>query len=327
MLRSLPIRHLVLFSLLLSLGLAPPALAQQPARTVSDTAPLTPDGEVTVNNHEGSITITPWDRDDVQYEAQIMPTDEDPDAENTVIRVDQSDDLLRLATDHEEGDDESVVFGFDENGFRWGGVDIPAVHYTLKVPRTAALTIDDHESSIEVTGLTGRLRIDTHEGRVSVADHGHDVDIDSHDGPISVTNQQGDLTIDSHESRMDLRRVDGRLAVDMHDGTVIAEELAGGLRVDTHDGTVRASFAALSDAVWVDTHDGDVTLSVPAATGFDLRTDFSDDADVISDFDLRAIRILEDGDDDEVNYRGNVNGGGPEVYLESHDGDFSIRSH
>jgi len=315
----------VLACVLLPLMLTPAALAQAPARTVSDTAPLDADGEVTVDNHEGSITVTAWDRDRVRYEAEIMPTDEDPDAEKVSIRTRTSDDRVQLATAHEEGDDESVVFGFDEDGFRWGGIDMPAVHYTITMPRTAALGIDDHESVIDVTGLAGRLRIDSHEGPITVAEQRGEITIDSHESPISITDQEGDVRIDTHEGRMELRRVTGRLSVDTHESELTAEEMTGGLRFESHDGSARVSFATLSDDVFADTHDGDVALTLPADTGFDLDTDFDDDTDLISDFDLQPIRI-SDEDDDEVNYRGGVNGGGPMVRLESDDGDFTLRS-
>ncbi len=325
MLLSRSLACTLLAFVLLSFVLAPPALAQAPARTVSDTVPLNTEGEMTVSNHEGSITVTTWDRDRVQYEAEIMPTDEDPDAEKVSIRTRTSDDRLRLATDHEEGDDESVVFGFDEDGFQWGGIDMPVVHYTITMPEPAALTIDDHESTIDVTGLAGTLRIDTHEGPISVAEQQADVIIDSHESPISITDQAGDVRIETHEGRMELRRVTGRLTVDTHDGELTAEELNGGVRFESHDGSARVSFTSLSHAVFANTHDGDVTLTLPAETGFDLDTEFDDDAELISDFDLQRIRI-SDEDDDEVNYQGGVNGGGSMIRLESHDGDFTLRS-
>lgn len=325
MLRSASTLPVLLAVTFLSLGLPLPTSAQAPARTVSDTVPLAADGEVTVDNHEGSITVTTWDRDRVRYDAEIMPTDEDPDAEKITIRTRTSDDRLRLATDHDEGDDESTVFGFDEDGFRWGGIDIPAVHYTIRMPRSAALSLDDHESTIDVTGLAGELRIDTHEGSITVAEQGGAVTIDSHEGPISIRDQTGDVTLDTHEGRMELRNVEGRLSVDTHDGDLTVDELEGGLRFDAHDGSVSASFVALTNHVRVDTHDGNATLTLPASAGFDLNTDFDEDVDLSSDFDLGAIRI-GDEEDEEFNYRGELNGGGPEIYLESHDGDFALRA-
>ena len=292
---------------ILTLSLAPAALAQNSARTVSDTVPLAANGEVTVDNHEGSIRVTTWDRDQVKYEAEIMPTEEDPNAEKVTIRTRTSNDRLRLATEHEEADDESGIFGFSEDEFQWGGTNIPVVRYTIKMPRTSALRIDDHESTIDVNGLAGRLQIDTHEGTISVAEQRGEITIDSHESPISITDQEGDVTIDTH------------------DGEITIEELDGGFRLESHDGSASVSFATFSDDVFAETHDGDVTLTLPAGAGFDLDTDFDDDAHLRSDFDLQSIRI-EDEDDDEVNYRGDVNGGGPEIRFKSHAGDFSLRS-
>ncbi len=310
---------------LFGLALAPIAHAQSPARTVGDTIPLATEGEVTVDNHEGSITITTWDRDQVRFEAEIMSTDEDPGAEKVTIRTRTTADHLRLATSHDDGDDESVVFGFDEDGFRWGGINIPAVHYTITMPRTATLTIDDHESRIDVTGHAGPLRIDSHEGPISIAEQRGGVTIDAHESSILISNQSGDVTLETHEGRMELRQITGRLSVDTHDGELIGEGLNGGVRFESHDGNASMAFATLPDDVLVDTHDGNLTLTVPPDAGFDLTTDFDDDADLRSDFDLRRIR-LEDEDDDEVNYRGDVNGGGPEIRLESSDGDFTLHS-
>ena len=313
----------VLVALVLSAGLAPSLLAQEPARTVRDTVPLSPDDTLSVDNHEGRITVTTWARDRVRYEARILPTDEDPEAEKVTIRTERDGDRLRLATVHEEGDDESVVFGITEDGFQWGGVDIPDVHYTITMPRSAGLVVSDHASTIDVADHTGTLRIDSHEGPITVEKHRGALTIDSHESPVSVTDQTGDVTIDTHEGAMALRRVEGRLAVDTHDGDLDVADLNGGLWLKSHDGSASASFSAVPDDVIADTHDGDVTLTLPADAGFSLNTDFDDDADLTSSFDLAPIREAED---DVVNFRGDVHGGGPTLRLTSHDGTFALRS-
>lgn len=288
--------------------LIPTSAAQSPARTVDGTVSLDAEGEVEIDNHEGTISVTTWNRDAVRYEAEIMPTDEDPEAEHVAIRVREGGGSLRLATEHDEADDESSIFGFGENGWQWGGTNIPDVHYSITMSAAADLVVDDHESRIDVSGVRGEVQLDTHEGRISIED------------------QRGDVTIDSHESRMELGRVAGDVEVDTHEGELTIDELDGALRVDTHDGEVDVTFVSLRDDVWIETHDGDATLSLPAGAGFDITTDFNDDVDLRSDFDLDSVRIVDDDDDEEINYRGDVNGGGPEIYLESHDGDFVLRS-
>jgi DUF4097 and DUF4098 domain-containing protein YvlB len=288
-----------LIGLFLLVGTLPATLAHAQAQRISDTVSLDPDGSVSVDNHEGSITVTTWDRDAVQYEVEIDAPEGSDQLRNTEIDVDHSSRSLRLATTQRKGN--------GGNWFSWGdGNDIPDVHYTIRMPRTARLTIDDHESEIEVTGLQAELRIDTHEG------------------PITVTDQEGEVIIDSHESRTDLRNITGRLTIDTHDSDIVVENLRGAFELDTHDGSADVAFAELTDDVEIDTHDARITLTFPGDAGFDLRTDFSDDADLDSEFDIASLRISDD-DDDEVNYRGAVNGGGPRIELESHDGRFALR--
>lgn len=290
----------LLLSLFLLVGMLPPTTTYAQAQRISDTVSLDADGSVSIDNHEGSITVTTWGRDAVQYEVEIDAPEGSDQLRNTTIDVDHTSRSLHLATEQRDQGDDSRWFSWNNGG------DIPNVHYTLRMPRTARLTIDDHESEIDVTGLQAELRIDTHEG------------------PITVTDQTGEVTIDSHESRTDLRNITGRLTIDTHDGDVVVENLRGAFELDTHDGSADVTFAELTDDVEVDTHDARITLSFPGDAGFDLRTDFSDDADLDADFDIASLRISDD-DDDEVNYRGAVNGGGPRIELESHDGRFTLR--
>ena len=290
-----------LIGLSLLVGTLPAASAHAQAQRISDTVALDPDGSVSIDNHEGSITVTTWDRDAVQYEAEIDAPEGSDQLRNTTIDVNHTSRSLRLATEQRDPDENGSWFSWND------GNDIPDVHYTIRMPRTARLTIDDHESEIEVTGLQAALRIDTHEG------------------PITVTDQTGEVTIDSHESRTDLRNVTGRLTIDTHDSDIVVESLRGAFELDMHDGSADVAFAELTDDVEIDTHEARITLTIPGEAGFDLRTDFGDDADLDSDFDIARLRIADADDDDEVNYRGAVNGGGPRVELESHDGRFTLR--
>ena len=258
--RTLP--FLLSATLLLLVGAGRPTAAQD--RTTDGTVALDAEGTVVVDNHEGRITIETWDRAEVQYEAVVRPEDDAEHPEATVVRVDRDDDRFAIRTEYDE-DKESGGGSF------WSdSQNIMPVEYTLTVPRTARIEVDDHESDIEVTGAAGRVRLDTHDGRITLTDQAGEADIESHDGPIRVENQSGALSID--------------------------------------------------------THDSDFTLTVPAGAGFDLRTDFDDeDADLRADFDLAPYRVSDD-DDDEVNYAGSVNGGGPRISLSAHDGDFEIRT-
>jgi hypothetical protein len=296
--------------------------AHAQARTTSGTAALDAQGTVVVKNHEGRITVETWDRGEVRYEAVVRPEDGADHPEATRVRVQEEHRRFEVRTEYDDsraGDDDSGWFGSDS------GQNIMPVEYRLTVPRGAAVEIEDHESTIEVRGIEGALALNTHEGSVTVADQEGATTLTSHDGPITVENQTGPLTIDTHDSRIRLRSVAGRTEVNAHDGRIEAEGLRGALAVSTHEGEGRFAFADLVDDVEVDTHDGDFAFTLPAEAGFDLRTDFADDADLRGDFDLASVRVMDD-DEDETNYTGAVNGGGPRLSLTAHDGSFEIRA-
>jgi hypothetical protein len=272
-----------------------------------------------VENHEGHITIEAWDRAEVKYEAVVRPEPDADHPEATTVQVDRGENRFVLRTEYDEDKEGDGSF------WSWGQNIMP-VEYTLTVPRGARVEIDDHESDIRAQGFAGLVSIETHDGEIELTDLDGDTDLESHDGSIRVENQSGALTLDTHDSDVRLRSVSGRVEIDAHDSDIEAEGLRGGLDVSTHDGDSRFAFDELTDDVEIDTHDGDFTLLFRAGTGFDLRTDFDDeDADLRADFDLSPFRVVEDDDDDEVNYVGSVNGGGARVSFSTHDGDFDIR--
>ena len=303
----------VLFSLTACLLLFTPSRAQP--RTTSGTVALDADGTVRVDNHEGTITIEAWDRDEVKYKAVVRSESDDDHSEATVVRVDETPGRFAMRTETEGG---SGWFGSI-------GQNIMPVEYTLTVPRGAHVEIEDHESDIQVAGLDGPVRIDTHDGSVMLRAQAGDAEVNSHDGPITVEEQSGSLAIDSHDSRIRLRSVRGRTEIDAHDSRIEGERLRGGLRIDTHDGDARLSFVEVTDDVEINTYDGDFVLMMSGDTGVDLHTDFDDDATLTADFDLSPYRITTE-DEDEANYSGQVNGGGERLDLRAHDGSFEIRT-
>jgi len=288
-------------------------------RTTTGTEPLTAQGTVVVDNHEGRITVETWDRNEVKYRAVVQPEAGADHPEATTVTVDKTPDRITLQTAY---DDENEDSGF----WDWGtGQNIMPVAYTLTVPRTASVDIDDHESDVRMNEVEGPVTIDTHDGSVRLTGTRGTAAIDSHDGPIRIMEQGGDLQIDTHDSNIRLREVQAHVEIDAHDSEIDARGLRGGLRVETHGGRGRMTFAAVTDPIDIETHDGHFTLALPPVADFDLRTDFDDDADLRADFDLGPYRIDSD-DDDEVNYSGRVRGGGPRLSLTAHDGSFEIRN-
>ena len=290
-------RFFFLVLLCAGIGIAGPIQAQPYERTVRDTVALTP-GSVSVDNEEGSITVSTWDRDAVAYEVQIVSGQAAEIIENTVIEADKFNQQFSLASNF---DDVEARWSFGPEMFGYG-VSHPEVHYTLTIPRTAALSVDDTESTVEIAGVAAPLRIETLDSEVQVRKQRGPVRVDANEGTVSLSDMEGDLKVDTHE------------------GTVQATGLRGRLMLDTHGGRADVAIDSLA-AVEVDTHEGDVTLTMPPDAGFDLSTDLGDGARLQGPADLASFR-----DDEEDDYTGAVRGGGPLVHLTSHEGEITLRT-
>lgn len=309
------IKRLSFLAFAIALFAGSTSLAQP--RTTSGTAALDADGTVMIDNHEGSITVDTWDRAEVKYEAVVQPEDGAEHPEATTVRVTEDQNRFTIRTEY----DETKADGDGWSWFGGGGQNVMPVAYTLTVPRSAALEVDDHESEMQITNLSGDLGVETHEGSITVRNQSGGAMLTSHDGPITVEDHSGSLDIETHDSHIRLRSIGGDVEIDTHDGKIEAAELRGGLEVETHDGSGEFAFTTLTEDVEVDTHSGDFTFIFPE-NAFDLRTDFHDTR-LTADFDLSAYRM---SDDDDADYRGQVNGGGPRLSLSAHSGSFDLRT-
>ena len=186
--------------LALGLGLVLPRIgtAQAPpdARTRSDTVALSPSGQVEIDNHTGSISVTTWDRPQVGYVVSLAPEEEDS--------VDASD----FAVQH---DKDEVSFGHEDT---WtlnipgvlrispGGTSEPIGKYRVVMPATAALEIDDYGSTIEVSGVKGAVDINTHHGTVSVEETQGELDLATFSSAATATGLRNKTELGTHSGQI-----------------------------------------------------------------------------------------------------------------------------
>lgn len=147
-------------------------------KDVNKTVPLPGNGLVEIETHKGSIRVSVWDRQEVDIQARIEAEPGSPmdrrrfDA--TEVRIDSSPNSVQIRTYYPN-------FVFDDDG------NNPEVRYTIKMPKTARLTIRDHRSRTEVTGLEGALDLTTHRGSAHLQGLG---------GPLRLDSYRGDAHVD-----------------------------------------------------------------------------------------------------------------------------------
>jgi len=148
---------------LLACAIAAPAPAQSRAYTEEfhQTYALSPDGRIELDNINGDVHITNWDRNEVKVDAvKYAGTKERLD--EAKIEVDSGKDFLSIRTKYRD----------HELNFNGSSRHNPAgVEYTLTVPRTARLDeIKLINGALEITGVSGEVHASCINGRLTAHD-------------------------------------------------------------------------------------------------------------------------------------------------------------
>lgn len=228
-----------LSGLMLILGALAPSLAvDQDIKEVRKTVPLDRDGRVAINTYKGSVSVRSWDNPQVEIYARVEPDGSGSrwkeKIEDTEIRIDVSAGSVRIESDYEKVKRRSSRF--------WDLFDgtLPLVHYTVKMPRSARLSIKDYKSKTAVADLRSEVEIDTYKGTVALW---------GLDGALSLKTYKGDARVQF-------------------------VNLAGRSRFDTYKGEIEISlpkdkgFDLETDVGRRGSLDSDFQVSIPAGKGF-----------------------------------------------------------
>lgn len=121
------------------------------------TYALTADGRVELDNINGDVHISSWDRNEVKVDA-VKYADTKERLKEAKIEIDSGKEFLSIRTKYPDRD----------QGWNWGSHNNPAsVEYTLTVPRTARLDeIKLINGSLDVTGMSGEVNASCINGRL-----------------------------------------------------------------------------------------------------------------------------------------------------------------
>src|SRR5205085_1045353 len=149
-------------------------------KRVHKTVPLAASGNVSIDTHNGTVTVTTWNQPSVDVSARIEPGEiaNDDDVRLTEIHVTGSGDSVRIESDYSAVPSRFVFFGISR--------DFPLVHYTVSMPASARLTVEAHNSTVRVSGLRNDVKINTHNGNVDLAGIDGAASVETHNGNVRV---------------------------------------------------------------------------------------------------------------------------------------------
>ncbi len=125
------------------------------------TYTISAEGRVELDNINGSVHISSWDRNEVKVDA-VKYADTKERLDEAKIEVESGKDFLSIQTKYPEHD----------HTRNWGSHNNPAgVEYTLTVPRTVRLDeIKLINGSLDVTGVSGEVHASCINGRLEAHD-------------------------------------------------------------------------------------------------------------------------------------------------------------
>lgn len=127
-------------------------------------------------------------------------------------------------------------------------------------------------------------------------------------------------TIRNHNAKTNMRDITAALDIQTHNGDVRVVNLSGPLSLTMHNGSANVEFASFEAPSRIAMHNGSVELALPRDSRFELRSS-THRGHVESDFPLLARARGRNG-----YVEGSVNGGGPALRLNAHNGRFRLRS-
>ena len=232
---------------------------------VKETYPMQSGGRLVLENVNGKVVISGWNKDELYMEAEKVVKTRDRERaqelmEQVEIVVEERREEIYIKTilPHQKGGFWNRMAG--DNGSA-------SVHYRLNVPHKCILEIENTNGAIEVTEVNGDLTLETTNGKIWLRDAG------------------------------------GMVVANTTNGSVDAE-----LSKIGSDGEMEFT-----------TTNGSVKLYLPRDAGFELDAKTTNGS-VNSDFpdaggDRHSRKRLQ----------GEVNGGGPRIYVRTTNGSVNVR--
>lgn len=218
---------------------------------LSETFPLETTGRLSVENINGWVRITTWDRNEVKIDA-VKSASSPERLEDLVIHMSADDDHVRV----------EARFEREHNKFHNG--DETRVDFEIKVPPTIRIDeISLVNGDLTIADVEGSVRASTVNGQLSASGLSNDVDLSTVNGTLQVTFDRLDAS-----ASVKLQTVNGTVDVIIPKNVglrVTASTVNGSIKNDL--GLAVAKHDVVGSSLKGTVGDGGASLDVDAVNG------------------------------------------------------------
>lgn len=267
---------------------------------------LKPGGRLTVENFNGSVEITGWDRDTVEIDgSQYAATAELRDA----IKIDvvTTGDSVQIRT----------IRPADRHGNM-------GAKYVIRAPRKVELDrIVTSNGSMKVNDIEGAMRLRTSNGSVRTARVRGNLDVTTSNAAVDVQDLDGPATIHTSNGRVTAEGIRGALQASTSNGaihaTLVQPEPHKPVKLQTSNGGIDLAMESFADnEVRASTNNAGITVKLPPTASARVHAHTSNSS-VQTNFDVKR----EDGGK-RNNLDGVIGSGGPTIELTSSNGSIRV---
>ena len=279
----------------------PPAIAQQ---QINKRVNVAPDATVEVSNVQGGVTITTWDKNEVELVAELESDKDELEFEATERNV-------RIEVERPNG--------------KYGRDDEDDAYLTLRVPSRARLVVDTVSAEIGVTGARGEQSLESVSGEVRTQAFDAPVRATSVSGEVTVTGNGGKagVTTENVSGTSTVTGIRGNYHGEVVSGEINAVVAAGQeLELSSVSGDINLQAELTPTArVELGSVSGMITLKLksPVNADFDIES-FS--GDIENCFGQKARDTSKYAPGSELNFT--QGSGGARVEIETLSGEISI---
>ncbi len=215
---------------------------------------------------------------------------------------------------------------------------------------TGNASADTSGGNINIGNVAGDMLADTSGGNITVGEGSGSVGLDTSGGtiraawaigPIVADTSGGNIFLDGSDTsveadtsggNIEIERSNGPVDADTSGGSITIRQAVGPIRADTAGGRIDAELVSVTGSrdasVELETAGGDVTIRIPSdhsasiVANLDVSRRGRGDYRIYTDFPL----TIQEDDDGDIVGRGDINGGGDRIYLETTNSDIHIIS-
>lgn len=247
-------------------------------------------GQLDVYNHEGTVNITTWDRDEMRIRAHW-------DDGRRPISIRTSGSRVRVRVEPKNA-------------------GMPYVDFEITMPRSMSVAVQGVEVETKIQAAGGNISVQTVEGTIEVVGGRGNVSLQAVSGSVNVRDANGKISVNAIEGGVTIENSRGAMNVESVDGDVILRGIdSDNVGVNAVDGNVTFSGTIRDDGrYFMSTHDGDLDITIPRNANARVSV-ATFDGDLVSD-----IPIQLEGDFSQKRFSFTLGSGRALMELSSFDG-------